>query len=140
MTRRFVFTYEFSDEMIVSVMSFIEKEEHRTNRLNQFNVEEQVEVELPEDLLKPIDFFAQRLAERYDQFCTKPPKDMDTGTPRSFGLREKENLMILLKAIALYDGRTRVERQDIRKLVALWKYMNFDFRRFDYYDEELPEY
>ena len=43
---------------------------------------------------------------------------------------EKENLMTLLKSIALYNGRTRVNKEDFNEFRRLWRYINFNFNYF----------
>ena len=92
--------------------------------------EEKGSVVLPKRYARKLTFYARALGMRYDKFARGPPKGFPKRQGRESGIREKENLMTLLKSIALYNGRTRVNEEDFNEFRRLWKYINFKFNYF----------
>ncbi len=125
---RFIpFTYDYSDQMKIDILNFVEKEDELTERKDQI-IGKVARVELPESLAGELTTYAIYLAHRIQKFASTKSVD---GKDSLFGVRAKENLMTLLKSIALYNGNRTVEKEDLKELMHLYKYMNFNFREMD---------
>lgn len=76
--------------------------------------------------------YALQLARRLERFSRKSPiTTTEERGGRLIGIRAKENLMTLLKAIALYHGRTTVKKEDFLEFSKLYDFMNYKFRELD---------
>jgi len=118
------FTYDFSDDLKAKIMDFVDTEDHIVKQKFFFNREEKTKVTLPPKYAKKLNIYALLLAKRLEAFSRKSPSDMRKEN-RLVGIRAKENLMTLLKAIALYHGRTIVKREDFEEFRRLYRYMNY---------------
>jgi len=116
--------------MMAKVLEFIEEEEHVAKQRVLIKREEKASVVLPRHYARKLTFYARALGMRYDRFARQPPKGFPKRQGRESGIRIKENLMTLLKSIALYNGRTRVNKEDFNEFRRLWKYINFKFNYF----------
>jgi hypothetical protein len=126
---RFIpFGYDYSAQQKIDVLNFVEKEDELTERKDQISGKVR-RVELPESLAHELTPYAVFLALRIQKFCSTKSIDKKDSL---FGVRAKENLMTLLKSIALYNGNRTVTREDFRELMGLYKYMNFNFRELEY--------
>ena len=130
LNRRLIFTYEYSDQMMAKVLEFIEEENHIAKKRVLIKREEKASVVLPRHYARKLTYYARFLGMRYDKFARGPPKDFPKRQGRESGIRPKENLMTLLKSIALYNGRTRVNEEDFDEFRRLWRYINFKFNYF----------
>jgi len=130
LNRRLIFTYEYSDQILANVLEFIEEEDHITRKRVLIKREEKAIVVLPRYYARKLTFYARALGMRYDKFARQPPEGFLKRQGRESGIRIKENLMTLLKSIALYNGRTRVNKEDFNEFRRLWRYMNFKFNYF----------
>lgn len=125
------FSYDYSAKLRVGILDFVEKEEHAVAEKFFFKREEKVNVELPELYSKALTPYAIKLSRTLERFSRKSPIKDTEEKDRLIGIRPKENLMSFLKSIALYDGRTTVQRKDFVKFRSLYRYMNYNFRDID---------
>jgi len=127
---RFIpFSYDYSDQQKIDILNFVEREDELTEEKDQISGKVR-RVELPESLAHELTNYAVFLARRIQNFSHVPKSER--GNEVLFGVRAKENLMTLLKSIALYNGNRTVTREDFRELMHLYKYMNFNFRQIDW--------
>jgi len=125
------FSYDYSTKLRVGILYFVEKEEHAIAQKSFFKREEKVNVELPEQYSKALTPYAVKLSRTLEKFSRKSPMEDTKEKDRLIGIRPKENLMTFLKSIALYHGRTRVQRKDFAEFRSLYRYMNYEFRDID---------
>jgi hypothetical protein len=126
------FTYDYSERLKLNVLNFLDSEEHAIKEKYVFKREERVKVKLPIHYSTSLNPYASELAKRLDSFSRKSPiETTEERGGRLIGIRTKENLMTLLKAIALYDGRTTVTKEDFLKLKKLYSFMNYKFKELD---------
>lgn len=120
---RFIpFSYDYSDEQKIDILNFVEIEDEQTERKDQIRGKFS-RVELPESLAHELTNYAVFLARRIQNYAYVPRSQRDNEI--LFGVRAKENLMTLLKSIALYNGNRTVTKEDFGELMSLYKYMNF---------------
>jgi hypothetical protein len=126
------FTYDYSDQLKVNIIDFVDSEEHAIKEKFVFKRKEKVKVKLPIHYSTSLNPYALQLAKRLERFSRKSPiETTEERGGRLIGIRTKENLMTLLKAIALYHGRTTVKKEDFLKLKKLYSFMNYKFKKLD---------
>jgi len=125
---RFIpFTYDYSDQLKIDILNFVIKEDELTERKDQISGKVR-RVELPESLAGELTNYAVFLARRIQNFASTKSADRKDSL---FGVRALENLMTLLKSVALYNGHRTVTREDFKELMHLYKYMNFNFKELE---------
>jgi hypothetical protein len=127
------FTYDFSDGFKAKILEFVETEDHAVREKFFFKKEEKTKVKLSPKYSKKLNIYAILLARRLEAFSRKSPCDMRKEN-RLIGIRTKENLMTLLKAIALYHGRSVVKKRDFEEFRRLYRHMNYKIRNIDEID------
>jgi hypothetical protein len=135
LSRPIPFTYKYSDNMRRKILDFIAEEEHNKDNRHILKREDKAEVKLPKKYSDKLNTFALVLSHRIEREATHP-KTVYKGSNELCGIRAKENLMAFLKAIALYNGRDIVIREDFDELVRLYRLMNFKFNEIDMQDED----
>jgi hypothetical protein len=125
---RFIpFTYDYSDQLKIDILNFVEKEDELTERKDQISGKVR-RVELPESLASELTNYAVFLARRIQNFASANSVSKKDSL---FGVRAKENLMTLLKSIALYNGNRTATKEDFKELMSLHRYMNFYFKELE---------
>ena len=122
------FTYDFNDALKLKILEFVETEEHIIQERHYFKREEKSTVVLPKHYARALNSYAKLLSRRLERF-SKTSSMRKTEAQRLVGVRPKENLMTLLKAIALYHGCTTVRKEHFKELQELYNFMNYDFRK-----------
>lgn len=126
---RFIpFTYDYSDQLKIDILNFVEKEDEMTERKDHV-FGKVTRVELPENLANRLTIPAIFLAKKIQKFASTKSVDEKESL---FGVRAKENLMTLLKSIALYNGHRTVNEKDLKELISLYEYMNFNFKQLEW--------
>jgi hypothetical protein len=129
------FTYEISDKLKAKILEFIESEKHNKLTDKEFKRTEKVDVKLPNRIAKKLNGPTKILAEELEKFSKSNRTDITTESKkyerRLIGIRVKENLMTLLKAIALYHGCTTVKDEHYLEFMRLFHYMNYKYNIID---------
>jgi len=128
---RFIpFTYKYGDDLRARILEFIAEEEHYVPQHYVLKREKKAAIRLSRKYSEKLTPLALVLARRIEEVASHPKTVFEDGN-RLCGIRAKENLMTLIKAIALYNGRTEVTREDLHELKRLYRFMNFEFRDID---------
>jgi hypothetical protein len=122
LSRPIPFTYIYGRDLRKQIMRFIEKEEHNAEEKYFVKREETSVVNLPGQYARELDFYAKMMANNVERAARAYTRES------LVGIRAKENLMTLLKAIALYDGCSTVRREHMDELLELYQYMNFEYK------------
>jgi hypothetical protein len=130
LSRPLPFTYRYGKELRGKILDFIAEEEHNAPERYFLKAKEKTIVKLPKQYSDRLNSLALFLAKRIEN-AANHPKTVFEGDNRLCGIRAKENLMTLLKAIALYHERSVVGREDFAELLKLYGFMNFNFREID---------
>jgi len=130
LSRPLPFTYKYSNDLRARILDYIAEEEHNAPEHYVLKREEKATVKLSKPYADLLNAFALFLAQRIEEVASHP-KTVFEGDNRLCGIRAKENLMTLLKAIALYHGRDIVTRKDFDEMTRLYRFMNFKFRIID---------
>lgn len=123
-------TYDVSDQLKLEILDFIGTEEHIIKEKFCFKRKTKVKVKLSTKYAKKITPYAITLARELENFSRKSPIKK-AEEMRLLGIRCKENLMTLLKSIALYHGRKSVDKSDFEEFRELYRWMNYDFNDID---------
>jgi hypothetical protein len=121
------YTYKYSDFHRKQILDFIADEEHNAKETITIKREEKEDVTLPKHLADELNVYALILAKRIEKVASHP-KTVFKGENELCGIRAKENLMSLVKAIALYNGGDTVTREDMKELNRLYNWMNYNFK------------
>lgn len=130
LSRPLPFTYQYSDKLREKILDFIVEEEHNAPERYVLKKEERKIIKLPRKYSNRLSALALFLAGRIEKVA-RHPKTVFGGSNKLCGIRAKENLMTFLKAIALYQGRSIVVREDFDELLRLYHFMNFNFKQID---------
>lgn len=123
------FTFEFSENLKVRVLDFVEKEEHNEAQKKYLKREEKVDVSLPTIYAEKLTLPAKILSRYLERFSKIDPISKKQGS--LIGIRPKENFMTLLKAIALYNGSNSVQQEHLDIFYDLFRWMNYNFKAID---------
>jgi len=129
------FTYDYSDNLKIRILDYLDEEEHTVKEKWVFKREEKAKVTLPKQYAEKLNPYAIMLARRLERFSRKSPIKTTNERDRLIGIRPKENLMTLLKSIALYHGSTVVKKEHFEEFKRLYRWMNYKFKEID--EEEL---
>lgn len=124
------FTYDFSDQLKLRILDFIESEEHNEKQKFTLKRRKKAKVTLPRKYAKKLTPYAITLARELENFSRKSPIKK-AEEMRLLGIRCKENLMTFLKSIALYKGRKIVQKKDFEEFQGLYRWMNYQFNDID---------
>lgn len=129
LSRPVPFTYKYGIDTRRRILDYVAEEEHNEKQRYIIKREEKAEVELPKKYAVALNIFALVMARRIESVAHHPKTvfNGEASDEQLCGIRSKENLMGLLKAIALYHGRRIVIREDFDELRALYRFMNFKF-------------
>ena len=130
LSRPLPFTYKYGKKLRTKILDFIAEEEHNAPERYFLKAKEKTIVKLPKQYSDRLNPLALLLARRIEN-AANHPKTVFEGDNKLCGIRAKENLMTLLKAIALYHERSVVVREDFAELMRLYRFMNFGFREID---------
>jgi len=109
---RFVpFTYEYEISKILKIFESIRKEEHRNPMSKQAIKRKMADIKGNPRLLQQLELLSQRIG-------------MKVG---GYGIRTMKSLMALTKANAMLNVRTEVAKRDIKKILYLGNWMNYEF-------------
>jgi len=130
---RFIpFTFDFSSQMKIDVLRFVENEDNIVEKKIWLKREEKAIVLCAPPYKRELDPYVSCIASEIDRFSRQSSIRSLKNRERKFGVRLKENLITYLKAIALYDGYEYVRRKHLDSFKELFHFMNF---QFDYIDK-----
>jgi len=132
------FTYKYSDDMRREILNFVTEEEHNEKQRYIMDREEKKTITLPRKYADQLNILALVLAKRIENVSAhrKTIFTQSGNVDELCGIRAKEELATLLKAIALYNGRDVVVQEDFDELRRLYKWMNFKFYDIDKQHED----
>jgi hypothetical protein len=129
-SRLFPWTYDFSLQLKLRILDYIDSEEHIIRQKYTFKRKKKVKVVLPKKHSRQLNPYAITLARELENFSRKSPIET-ADEMRLLGIRCKENLMTFLKSIALYHGRKTVRKKDFEEFTGLYRWMNYKFNEID---------
>lgn len=130
LSRFLPFTYRYGEKLRAQILDFVAEEDHNVPQRYYLKTKKKTVVKLPKKYSDKLTKLAILLAKRIDNVASHP-KTVFEGDNELCGIRAKENLMTLLKAIALYHERSVVVREDFDELLRLYRFMNFSFRKIN---------
>jgi hypothetical protein len=131
LSRFLPFTYDYSEQMKIDILKFVEDEDNMVKHNMTFKREEKEEVECAERYKAMLNPYTYSIAEEIDKFSSKAKISALKDRERKFGVRLKQNLITYLKSIALYEGYVQVRRKHFEKFKELFPLMNYQFRYID---------
>lgn len=127
-SRLLPFSYDYGDTLKANILDFIETEEHVVQECFVFQRREKIKVNLPDRYARALTPYAVLLSRKLEKFSRKSPLQKAVERNRLLGIRPKENMMGLLKAVALYHGRQMVKEADFEEFQRLYRHMNYEMR------------
>lgn len=114
LSRMIPISYAYTKETVEEVLGYIKRQEYR-------NEDESIILKLPDKITDV------KLSEKYSGYIINKIKFIAEAQNR-YGFRMARQFNTLMKASALKDGRTNVEKQDVIKIRKLLYWINFELR------------
>ena len=111
LSRFIVFTFSYSISTIVEILNRYVEHCRDVDEVKLEIPEAEVEIKLPQKIAEKLNPLAMKIGEQLSLY----------------GIRAKNNLISLLKALAYRNGRDAVTDFEFKELLELADYMNFDF-------------